>query len=239
MTDPRQTPRETMEYDVLIVGAGPAGLACAIRLKQLAQEKNRELSVCIIEKGSEVGAHLMSGAVLEPRALNELFPNWKELDAPLKVPVTEDRFLVLTQTRGWRLPTPPPMNNHGNYIISLGYFGKWLATQAEGLGVEIYPGFAGAEILYAEDNRVIGVATGDAGIGKNGEPTARFTRGVELKAKQTVFAEGCRGSLTKMLFERFKLRQGVDPQTFGLGIKEIWEIDPARHHAGLVMHTVG
>jgi electron-transferring-flavoprotein dehydrogenase len=228
-----------MEYDVLVVGAGPSGLSCAARLKQLAQEKGRELSVCVIEKGSEVGAHLLSGAVLEPRALNELFPNWRELDAPLKTPVTEDRFLFLTQGRAWRLPTPPTMNNHGNYIISLGYFAKWLAAQAESLGVEIYPGFAAAEILYGEDGRVAGVATGDVGIGKDGEPTERFTRGVELRAKQTVFAEGCRGSLTKMLFERFRLRDGVDPQTYGLGIKEIWEIDPAKHRAGHVTHTIG
>lgn len=234
-----QAPRDVMEYDVLIVGAGPSGLSCAIRLKQLAQEKNRELSVCVIDKGSEVGAHLMSGAVLEPRALNELFPNWRELDAPLKVPVIEDRFMFLTATKAWRLPTPPPMNNHGNYVISLGYFARWLAAQAENLGVEIYPGFAAAELLSDESGKITGVATGDVGIGKNGEPTDRFTRGVELKARQTVFAEGCRGSLTKMLFERFKLRNGVDPQTYGLGIKEIWEIDPAKHKAGLTMHTIG
>lgn len=238
--DPRLTaPRDVMEYDVLIVGAGPSGLSCAIRLKQLAQDQNKELSVCIIDKGSEVGAHLMSGAVLEPRALNELFPNWRELDAPLKVPVTEDRFMFMTKTRAWRLPTPPPMNNHGNYIISLGNFAKWLAAQAENLGVEIYPGFAAAELLADETGKIKGVATGDVGIGKNGELTDRFTRGVELKAKQTVFAEGCRGSLTKILFERFKLRDGVDPQTYGLGIKEIWEIDPAKHKAGLTMHSIG
>ncbi len=236
---PVSAPRDVMEYDVLIVGAGPSGLSCAIRLKQLAQEKNQEISVCVIDKGSEVGAHLMSGAVLEPRALNELFPNWKEMDAPLKVPVTEDRFMFLTSTRAWRLPTPPPMNNHGNYIISLGYFAKWLATQAESLGVEIYPGFAAAELLSDETGKITGVATGDVGIGKNGEPTERFTRGVELKAKQTVFAEGCRGSLTKMLFERFKLRDGVDPQTYALGIKEIWEIDPGKHKTGLTLHTIG
>ena len=237
MTDAQ--PRDVMEYDVLIVGAGPSGLSCAIRLKQLAKEKNREISVCVIEKGSEVGAHLMSGAVLEPRALEELFPGWRTMDAPLKVSVTEDRFVFLTKKRAWRLPTPPPMHNHGNFIISLGYFGKWLAQQAENLGIEIYPGFAGAEILTDDKGAVAGVATGDAGIGKNGEHTARFTRGVELRAKQTVFAEGCRGSLTKMLFERFKLRAGCDPQTYGLGIKGIWEIDPKKHRAGLVMHTVG
>jgi len=239
MTDPRQTPREIMDYDVLIVGAGPAGLACAIKLKQLTREKGRDLSVCVIEKGSEVGAHLMSGAVFEPRALNELFPDWRTMGAPLHVPVNEDRFMFLTRDRAWRLPTPPPMRNHGNYIISLGSLAKWLAAQAESLGVEIYPGFAAAEILYKESGRVVGVATGDAGIGKNGAPTARFTRGVELRAKQTVFAEGCRGSLTKMLFERFKLRAKCDPQTYGLGIKEIWDVDPAKHSKGLVTHTVG
>lgn len=239
MPDPRMPLRDVMDYDVLIVGAGPAGLSCAIRLKQLARDQKRELSVCVIEKGSEVGAHLMSGAVFEPRALDELFPEWRTMDAPLKVPATEDRFLFLTRASALRLPTPPTMNNHGNYIISLGYFAKWLATQAEGLGVEIYPGFAAAEILYDDKGRVTGVATGDAGIGKSGEPTARFMRGVELRAKQTVFAEGCRGSLTKILFERFSLRRGRDPQTYGLGIKEIWEIDPKKHKAGRVTHTIG
>jgi len=233
------TPREIMSYDVLIVGAGPAGLSCAIKLKQLAQQNQREISVCVIDKGSEVGAHLLSGAVLEPRALNELFPDWKNLDAPLTVPVVQDSFYFLTQKKAWKLPNPPTMNNHGNYVISLGRFAKWLAAQAENLGVEIYPGFAAAEILYDEKGAVVGVATGDVGIGKDGEPSDRFTRGVELRAKQTVIAEGCRGSLTKILFEKFNLREGVDPQTYGLGIKEIWEIDPAKHRAGYVQHTIG
>ncbi len=239
MTDTAASPREIMSYDVLIVGAGPAGLSCAIRLKQLAQRHQREISVCVIDKGSEVGAHLLSGAVLEPRALAELFPDWQALEAPLTVPVTSDSFYFLTAARAWRLPNPPTMNNHGNYIISLGRFAKWLAAQAENWGVEIYPGFAAAEILYDEQGRVAGVATGDVGIGKNGEPGERFTRGVELRARQTVIAEGCRGSLTKILFEKFKLRDGIDPQTYGLGIKEIWEIDPAKHRAGHVQHTVG
>ena len=233
------SPREIMSYDVLVVGAGAAGLSCAIKLKQLAQQQQREISVCVIDKGSEVGAHLLSGAVFEPRALAELFPDWQSMDTPLTVPATHDQFYFLTQKRAWRLPTPPTMSNHGNYIISLGRLAKWLAVQAESLGVEIYAGFAAAEILYDESGRVAGVATGDVGIGKNGEPTDRFTRGVELRAKQTVVAEGCRGSLTKTLFDKFNLRDGVDPQTYGLGIKEIWEIDPAKHRVGQVQHTIG
>jgi electron-transferring-flavoprotein dehydrogenase len=231
--------RESMEYDVVIVGAGPSGLSTAIRLRQIAEETGNELSVCVIEKGSEVGAHILSGAVLEPRALDELFPDWKERGAPLHTPVTQDKFMFLTRTSGFRMPTPPQMNNHGNYIISLGNLCRWLGEQAEAMGVEIYPGFAAAEVLYAEDGSVRGIATGDMGIGKDGEPTANHAPGIELHAKQTVFSEGCRGSLTKTLFERFNLRDGTDPQTFGIGIKELWEVDPSVHQEGMVMHTIG
>src|SRR4051812_20955397 len=184
-----------MEYDVVVVGAGPSGLAAAIRLKQLAAAAETELSVCVVEKGSEVGAHILSGAVFEPRALDELIPDWKERGAPLNTPAAEDRFVLLTATRAIRLPTPPQMNNHGNYIISLGNLCRWLAGQAEALGVEIYPGFAAAEVLYDEAGRVRGVATGSMGIGKDGQPTDNFTAGVELVGKETLFAEGCRGSL--------------------------------------------
>jgi electron-transferring-flavoprotein dehydrogenase len=235
----QQTPREVMSYDVLIVGAGPAGLSCAIKIKQLAQAQNREISVCVIEKGSEVGAHLLSGAAIEPRALNELLPNWKELGAPLNVPIVNDKFTFLTSKLAIPLPTPPTMNNHGNYIVSLGRFGKWLASQAEALGVEIYPGFAGAEVLYDDKGALAGVATGDVGIGKDGKPTERFARGVELRAKQTVLAEGCRGSLTKMLMEKFNLNADCDPQAYGIGVKEIWEVEPSKHKPGHIQHTVG
>ena len=231
--------REVMEFDVVIVGAGPAGLSAAIRLKQLAAENDHDVSVCVIEKGSEVGAHILAGACFEPRALNELIPDWKEKGAPLNQPADEDRFLLLTESNHIRLPTPPQMNNHGNYVISLGNLARWLAEQAEALEVEVYPGFAAAEVLYDEQGRVKGVATGDLGIGRDGEQKSGYTPGVELHAKYTLFAEGARGSLTRMLTDKFGLRDNCDPQTYGIGIKELWEIDPAKHKPGLVIHTIG
>ncbi|EGY52793.1 electron transfer flavoprotein-ubiquinone oxidoreductase [Neisseria shayeganii] len=231
--------RDSMQYDVVIVGAGPAGLSTAIKLKQLAEAAGREISVCVVEKGSEVGAHVLSGAVIDPKSLTELIPNWQELGAPLTRPVTEDRFLILSETGSRQMPTPPNFQNHGNYIISLGMLCRWLAEQAEGLGVEIYPGFAAAEVLYHADGSVKGIATGDMGIGKDGEPTADYAPGMELWGRQTVFAEGCRGSLSKQLIKQFALDKDSQPQTYGIGIKELWEVDPAQSKPGTVTHTAG
>jgi len=231
--------RESMEFDVVIVGGGPSGLSAAIRLKQLANAAGRDLSVCLIEKGSEIGAHILSGAVLETRSLDELLPDWKERGAPLDTPVSSDKFMFLTQSAALRLPTPPQMHNKGNYIISLGNFCRWLGEQAEALGVEIYPGFPAADILRADDGSVRGVATGDMGIGRDGEKTDNYMPGMDLIAKQTIFAEGCRGHLTKELFETFNLREGKDPQTYAIGIKELWDIEPEKSWPGTVWHSVG
>lgn len=228
-----------MIYDVVIVGGGPAGLTAAIRLKQLAKQHDTDVRVCIIEKGATIGAHILSGAVLEPKALNELFPDWQSLDAPVTRSVTKDQFLFLTEKRSFRLPTPPQMRNHGNFIISLEQFCKWLGTQAENLGVEIYPGFAASEVLIDDQQRVYGIATGDVGIGKNGEHTSHYQPGMELHAKQILIAEGCRGSLTRQLVERFNLQENAQPQSYAIGVKELWEVDSAEYHPGKVTHSIG
>ncbi|GGZ85484.1 electron transfer flavoprotein [Ignatzschineria indica] len=231
--------RESIEFDVVIVGAGPAGLSAAIKIKQESVKKGQELSVCVVEKGSEIGAHALSGAVLDLRSLDELFPNWKELGAPVIENVTKEKFLYLTSKKSWALPVPPVMRNQGNAIISLGLLVRWLGEQAEKLGVEVYPGFSATEIIYQADGSVKGIATGDMGLDSIGNPTSNYMQGIELHAQQTIFAEGCRGSLSQEIIRKFALDKDSDPQTYGLGIKEIWEIDSKMHREGEVVHTIG
>ena len=232
--------RESMNFDVLIIGAGPSGLSAGIRLAQLAKKNNKELRVSVVEKGSEVGAHILSGAVLETKALDELIPDWKSKDTPLKTETKKDNFILLTKNKSFKLPTPPQMKNDGNYIISLGNFCRWLAKQAEELGVNIFPGFAASEILYDEKTKkVIGIRIGDQGIDKNGKQLENFQQGYDLLAKQTIFAEGCHGSLTKKLINKYNLRENSDPQTYGIGLKELWEIKPENHKLGEIIHSIG
>ena len=228
-----------MNFDVLIIGAGPSGLSAGIKLAQLAKQNNKELNICIVEKGSEVGAHILSGAVLDPQSLNELIPTWRKKKSPLITEAKTDQFLLFTKNSSYKLPTPPQMRNDGNYIISLGNFCRWLAKEAEELGINIFPGFAATKVLFAENNNVIGIRTGDLGIGKDGKKLENFQMGYDLFAKQTIFAEGCHGSLTKELIKKFNLRENSDPQTYGIGLKELWEIKPENHNLGNIIHSIG